>query len=434
MYAAGIIILGVLAYRGSLFGKFLLDDITLVVFNLHIRDLSGAARLFAENIGSGIGREVSSGFYRPLQMLSYALDYRLWNLSYIGYHFTNLILHILTALGVYWFVRLISKNRMLSFLSGVLFAVHPVHTEAVSYISGRADPLSVLFVLLSLIFYIKYLDFHEIRHYLLFPLCYFMALLSRESSLLLPFLILLYHYSFRRAIKLSGMVPLVIVTAAYIFMRSVALKSMLPHFASAAGPIDRLAGFFAAFADYIRLLFLPYGLHMEYGRKIFHFNDPKVLSGLLLFLLIAAYALRKRKQGGGLAFFSVAWFIIALLPVSNIFPMAAYMAEHWLYLPSVGFFILLSGALLHLYRIEKAKAAALILMTVLPVSYTIATIKQNNYWSDPVVFYTRTLEYSPGSARMYTYLALYYQMQKKDKEAALMFKKAHELEEKGNNH
>jgi hypothetical protein len=404
LYAAGIAILGLLAYRSSLSGQFLLDDLTLVVLNLHIRDLSNAALLFTENIGSGIGLEVSSGFYRPLQILSYAIDFRFWNLSYTGYHLTNLALHILTALSIYWFIRLLSKEGLLSFLAAALFAVHPVNTGAVSYISGRADPLCALFVFLCLICYIKYLDTSGMKYYLLFPLCYLCASLSRESGLMLPAFILLYHYSFRRRLRLMDIAPFAIVAAAYILMRSFALKSMLPHYHGATLS-GRLSGSFAAFAEYIRMLFLPYGLHMEYGRKVFHFNNPQVILGFLLFTLCVYFIFRKRKERG-LLFFSAAWFIIGLIPVSNIFPLGAYMAEHWLYLPSVGFYVILSFAIVHL-----PKTAAVALSIVILLGLTAATAKQNRYWNDPEVFYKRTLEYSPDSARIHTYLDVYYRMQ-----------------------
>ncbi|MFA5334650.1 MAG: hypothetical protein WC316_03275 [Candidatus Omnitrophota bacterium] len=409
LYAAGIALLGVLAYRSSLFGKFLLDDLTLIVFNFHIRDLSGAAQLFTENIGAGIGQEVSSGFYRPLQILSYAFDFRLWNLGYTGYHITNLALHILTALSAYWFIRLISKKDLLSFLAAALFAVHPVNTEAVSYISGRADPLCALFVFLCLICYIKYLDTSDMKYYLAFPLCYLCALLSREGGMILLAFIPLYHFSFRRKLRLADIAPFLIVTAVYILMRSFALKSMLPHYHSPASALQRVAGSFAAFSDYIRMLFLPYGLHMEYGRKVFNFNDPQVVAGLLLFAL-CAYFMFSRRDSRGLMFFSAAWFIAGLAPVSGVFPMGAYMAEHWLYLPSVGFFVLLSSAVIYLYRMERTRTAAVALIAVMLLAYTASTAKHNRYWSDPEAFYKRTLEYSPDSARMHTYLDLYYRM------------------------
>ncbi|MFA5093909.1 MAG: hypothetical protein WC512_01540 [Candidatus Omnitrophota bacterium] len=426
LYAAAIVILGIMAYRGSLFGKFLLDDLTLVVFNPHIRDLSGAAGLFSENIGAGMGPDVSSSFYRPFQMLTYALDLRVWGLSYIGCHFTNLLLHISAALGLYYFVRMVSGRSLLAFLSGALFAVHPVNTEAVSYISGRADPLSAAFILLCLISYVKYLDTNKVVYYALFPLCYIIAVFSRESALLVIPLVLLYHYSFRRRISAAGLAPLVAVTGLYLIARACALKSMLPHFIAPGPVMGRIAAFFAAFAEYIRILFFPYGLHMEYGRKAFGFGDPLTLSGLALFAVCVFFILKKRASRG-LDLFCAGWFIIALLPVSNIFPLNAYMAEHWLYLPSAGFFVLVSSALLYIYRIERTRLAAVALAVVVLGSYTMATIKQNRYWSEPEFFYKKTLEYSPGSARMYTYLAVHYLMQNRQHDAETMFRKAEEI-------
>ncbi|MDD5737930.1 MAG: hypothetical protein PHH20_06505, partial [Candidatus Omnitrophica bacterium] len=404
LYAAGIVTLGIMAYRSSLFGDFVLDDLTLVVLNSHIQGFSQAGRLFLENIGAGFSQEASSAFYRPLQILSYAADHSFWGLNYAGYHLTNIILHILAALGVFHLIRVITRKDALSFAAAAVFAVHPANTEAVSYISGRADPLSALFIVLCLICYIKYLDTSGVKYYVLFPLLYFCALMSRESGLMLPVLILLYHLSSKRkvtrdlALKLAF--PLAAVTAVYLLMRSAALDSMFPYY-RAAPLTARLAGFFAAFAEYIRILFLPFGLHMEYGRKVFYFNDPRVIIGALLFAACIYFVAKRRKTGGAEFFFS-AWFIAGLIPVSNIFPMGAYMAEHWLYLPSVGFYAVMASAV---FRLPKAAAVAL--SAVILLGLAAATAKQNRYWADPEVFYTRTLEYSPDSARIRTYLDIH---------------------------
>jgi len=127
----------------------------------------------------------------------------------------------------------ITRKDALSFAAAAVFAVHPANTEAVSYISGRADPLSALFIVLCLICYIKYLDTSGVKYYVLFPLLYFCALMSRESGLMLPVLILLYHLSSKRkvtrdlALKLAF--PLAAVTAVYLLMRSAALDSMFPY-------------------------------------------------------------------------------------------------------------------------------------------------------------------------------------------------------------
>lgn len=403
LYAAGIAALALLAYRSSLFGDFVLDDLTLVVLNAHIQDLSQAGRLFFENIGAGFSQKASSAFYRPLQILSYAVDHRFWGLNYAGYHLTNVILHILAALGVFHLTRMITRRDALSFLVAAVFAVHPVNTEAVSYISGRADPLSALFVFLCLICYIKYLDTSDIKYYIFFPLCYLCALMSREGALIVPVFILLYHFSFRRKVtrKLAfGLAaPLAVVTAVYLLMRSIALNSMLPHYHAAPLP-ERITGFFAAFAEYIRILFLPYGLHMEYGRKVFSLSDPRVIIGALLFAACIYFIARKSRVRGAVFFFA-AWFIAGIIPVSNIFPMGAYMAEHWLYLPSVGFYAAMASV------IRLPKVAAFALSAVILLGLAVATAKQNSYWADPEVFYTRTLEYSPDSARIRTYLDIH---------------------------
>ena len=148
-----IMILGLAVYANSLGGEFLWDDHHLIEDNMTINRWSKVTRVFTTDIASGAGGKYN--FYRPLQIISYMFDYWLWKLNPIGYHLTNILLHILTALCLYWLINLIFKQPMLAFLSSVLFVVHPVHTEAVAYISGRADSLALLFMALCFIFYAK---------------------------------------------------------------------------------------------------------------------------------------------------------------------------------------------------------------------------------------------------------------------------------------
>ena len=156
-----LIVLGFVVYGNSLCGEFLYDDILLVRDNIHIKDWTQIGSIFTKSIGSGYfaGKLVS---YRPLQMFTYMIDYSLYGLDVRGYHLTNTLIHILVALAVYWFINILYKKNILSLLASLLFLVHPIHTEAVSYISGRADPLAALFMLLCFIFYIKCIRLNKI--------------------------------------------------------------------------------------------------------------------------------------------------------------------------------------------------------------------------------------------------------------------------------
>ncbi len=421
-----IISLVLFVYFNSLTGKFLWDDDVLVNDNVYIRNWSALKKIFTKDIGAGGAKEFHA--YRPIQIFTYLVDYSLWRLNVKGYHLTNILLHILVTLAIYSLLNILYGDRFISLLTSVLFAVHPIHTEAVAYISGRADSLAALFMVFAFIFYIKYLRSNKITTYLVILLSYLFAVLSKESSLILPLLFLLYHYAFKVKFKIKQFLPVLFITFLYVLLRLTVFKTLLPPPQSlvSAALFQRLPGFFVALINYTKLLFLPLNLHMEYGYRLFNLSEPKaILGGVgLIFLLSWVYIRRKNNK---LLFFSISWFFLSLLPQSNIYSINAYMAEHWLYLPSVGFFLILAKGLAHLYKIEKLKNFAAILLIGLLTFYSFLTIKQNTYWKNPIVFYERNLKYAPDSARMLNNLAQAYKDIGKYPEAGTLFKKSIEL-------
>lgn len=382
-----IIILGFVIYANSLNGKFIWDDEFLIKDNTYIKDWQKIPKLFTPTT-----------FYRPLQMVTYTMDYFLWGLNVKGYHIGNILVHILVGLCIFWLINILFNNRILSFLTSILFLVHPIHTETVAYISGRADSLSVLFIFLCFIFYIKQKTLNRIDIYILILLSYTFAILSKESSLILPVLLLLYHYSFKTKIRLREFSSILTITIIYIVLRITLWKSLLPD-KSVTTLFQRLPGFFVAIASYIRLLLFPFGLHMEYGWRLFKFTHPQAILGAAALLLFLFYAFIKRNNR--IVFFSMAWFLGALLPVSNLFPINAYMAEHWLYLPSIGFFLILANWLYSIYKTKKNIVLVGIPVTIYIIFYSCLTIKQNEYWKEPITFYKRTLKYVSDSPRIY---------------------------------
>lgn len=423
-----IAILGVAVYSNSLNGAFIWDDEFLVENNTYIRSPDNIGNLFTKNIGAGAGRIFKP--YRPFQMLTYMMDYFLWGLDVKGYHITNTLLHILVALTIYWLITILYSDRLLSFLTSTLFLVHPIHTEAVSYISGRADSLAALFMLLCLIFYIKYLHNENKNFFYCFmTVSYIFAVFSRESSLILPFLVLLYHYAFRKKIKMKPFSTIICITFLFVFLRHMVLRSLVfPAFVSST-LLQRIPGIFVALSSYLRLLLVPSHLHLGYGDKLWSLFCPQAITGIIIFFLsvfLLIYAYRKRGVNN-LVFFAVSWFFLTLLPQSNIYPISAYMAEHWLYLPSIGFFLLIAQLLVSLFRAKRGKFISVICMVTLVAFYANTTIKQNNYWKDPIVFYTTSLKYSPDNPKLYNNLGKLYSDEGKHENAIDVYKKAIEI-------
>lgn len=425
LHLAIIIILGLLVYLNSLQGEFIWDDNGLVKENRYIRNWRHTADIFLRNTAAGAGYLECT--WRPLQILSYCFDYSLWGLNVIGYHLSNTALHILVALAVYWLSSALFADKNLALITSILFVSHPVHSEAVAYISGRADLLSSLFMLISLILYIRQLKLNSAAPllFVLMAVSYLLALLSKENALILPALLWLYHYTFKEKIKLGLLSPFLGSIAVYSLLRANQIKITA---SSLSLILKRIPGFFAAITEYFKLLALPLNLHMEHGNKLFSPGDLKVIFGLLAALSLAVYAFRKIKSNK-LFSFSILWFFIALLPTTSIYPVSAFfMAEHWLYFPAIGFFIILSDRLFALYRQKDFRIPAIILIIGLIGFYSFLTVIQNKYWNNHISFYKRTLRYAPDSARVYNNLCRAYIEKGKNIEASLACRKAIEIQ------
>ncbi len=425
LYVIFIIIFGFIVYCNSLNGQFIWDDECLIKDNRYIKSLFYIKDIFTQHIGAGA--YVEHNFYRPLQLVSYLIDYSLWGENVIGYHLVNLSLHICVALAVYKLIGAIFSVRLLSFLTSLLFIIHPIHTEAVAYISGRADSLAALFTLLCFIFYIKQTGGSRVKTYILLILSYIAALLSKEYTLIIPLLLIGYNYIFSKKIFNRDVFSILGLAVIYIILRLSVLNF------SSAGPIpqshlfQRIPGAFAAISQYFRLLFLPFDLHMEYGKPIFNFSAPKAVLGLVLVLSFLAYAFLKRKTRK-LEAFGIFWFFISILPFLNLYPLSAYMWEHWLYFPSIGFFLIAASVFESFYKKEKYRIISIIAIAGCVIFYSYLTIKQNTYWRKSVPFFERVLKYAPDSARIYNNLCSDYILAGRNREAIAVCVKALELE------
>jgi len=415
-----IALIALAIYSPALRGPFIWDDELLIQDNPHVTSLDQTGRLFTEDVEASGGEK--SALYRPLMMVTLALDYGLGRLCPVGYHVANVVWHIAVALMVFSLAFLLFEDAVPALIASLLFVVHPVHTEAVSYISGRSDPMSVLFMLGALFVYIRR-PFPAAANFFAIVIAYAACLLSRESGLILPALILFYHGVFKKKIDGPSLGAVLVLAAAYGILRFTALDFLMPHASDQGSLGARLPGFFAAFLNYLRLLVWPADLHMEYGTVFFRPTDPQAAGGLA-FLLAALGCLAFAWRRSRLAAFGIGWFLIGLLPFSNLFPINAYMAEHWLYLASIGIFLLVAQGLYALYRHPRLKKLSLGLIAALVGFYGALTfIHNNNYWRDPVLFYERTWAYAPYSWRVANNLGTTYQEKGElDKAEAYLFK------------
>jgi len=425
-YIAIILIaaLGFSVYLNSLNNGFVWDDNLLVKDNIYIKGLSRIADIMRSEIGEGgRGKYI---FYRPIQMFTYALDYAVWRLNSFGYHLTNILLHVICAVILFWFLLNVLPSKAVALVTALFFVSHPIHTEAVAYISGRAESLAAIFALGSFAFYIKYLKTGMVDKYLSAIALFICALFSMEYVIVLPLLFVAYNLIFEKKAAVMKLIPFIAAIVIYFFIRAATSRYPSENLLNIGGALDRLPGFFTAIAGYFKVLVLPLGLHMEYGNPVFSFTDTKAAAGMIILLLSIIYAVKERRDK--ITLFSVAFFYISLLPFSNVYPLNAYMAEHWLYFPSVGFFLLLSYKLVAIYERDRASMITAIIIIVLLMSYSILTIRQNIFWRGGVKFYERLLKYAPANARIYNNLGTEYNALGESIKAVEMYKKAIEID------
>jgi tetratricopeptide (TPR) repeat protein len=344
-------------------------------------------------------------YYRPVVFATFALEAQVAGDAPALFHATNLLLHAIAASLLYTAALALGAGRGAALAGSLLFALHPVQSEAVFYVSGRTDLLAAGFALAALLLHARagrWCQDTVGRWTSIGAASFFaLALACKESVAVMPLALacgdrMLAPEASRslRAI-LRRSLPYVLVLAAHAAWRA----SLAGEGLVLSGPRDglRLAAAAAAFADYLGLLLLPTGLHLE--RFASDEAAWRVAIGLLGLALLVASAYRARPA----IRFWLTWAGCAYLPTSNLIPVypglpegRVFAPEHFLYLPSTG--LLLAFSLAVAPRLPARVAAAGLVVALL--AYTAILHDRARDWRDAETLYTQTLEHSPGSARV----------------------------------
>jgi protein O-mannosyl-transferase len=409
-----LVVAGFFVYFNSFSNKLFWDDDDGITNNLYIKDWSYFPRYFSENLIAGAGQV--SNYWRPLILISFAVDYHVFGLAPFGYHLTNLFWHVLAAWLIYLLFYKLSKRHWLSFWPALIFLIHPLQTEAVTYVSGRADPMGAVFVLLSLLTYIIYRQ-HRSKIFISLSLLSFIgALLSKEQSIMLPALIFITEFFFffdkhKWRESLALFLPFALISVGYFLARIFFLNfnDLLSGVDYVSGYDNslktRLLTFTYVFVKYLALLFAPFNLHMAYEVKpITSFWSWPVA----LFVLAASvfgYIIKKYWHKDKLLVFGLAWFLLMLLPRTNIISINRPLYEHWLYLPMAGFWL---AIILLVEKLKIKKEILLVVLSIFCIFFITLTIKRNFEWRDPITFYEKNLSYTPNSFIQHNNLGMAY--------------------------
>ena len=426
------VVLGFLAYANTFTGDWVWDDVSSVLLHKNVQEPRQVFQLFKEDqhaFGRGQGN-----FYRPLVSTSFMVDF--W-LSYdpvadgpeserqgypavkpLIFHLSNTLWHVAAAVLLFFLLARLQAPRIIQAVTPMLFVLHPMHTEAVAYISGRADMMSATFILAALLCALttargpwRHVGTGASGLFFILGLC------SKESTMIYPVLlglgILLAPNADGTAPRRSDwrgrLAPLAVALAilvSYGALRSTVLKFSEGGGGAGAGLGQRLVETGQAMAFYIKTLFVPTGLHMEQTLA----GTPwwTMLFGAVAIAGIIALMVWSYRSGHRRVTLGFAWFLAAWLPISGIFPLNAPMAEHWMYVPMAGFWWALLELLLLFAKRTGARLLIPTLATVLALVFLYGTVTRNQDWGSNEAIFESTLAENPDTLRVHSNLATTY--------------------------
>jgi len=432
-------------YLNALPNGFVFDDLLVVRDNPYVNQPRWVLHAFTTDYWRGTSVDM---LYRPLAIFSYGLNSMVHGMRPFGFHLVNVGLHVIISLLVVRLTKQLFANHRLAWITGLLFALHPIHTEAVTSIVGRAELLIALFSLLAICLYLdaRVSPLREGRRkFALCLVCYLLAALSKENGITVPALILLAEITqclavgnrdrfrgqgLRRTLLCYGV--LAGVAAVYLLVRFAVLGNLTLAYSSERAFTVRgtLIGFpwplqFANaleyFALYLKLLIFPLHLCSDYSYNqlpahgtIWHWGIGVGALALLAMIVTAVAAVRRAPP----LFFGITFFLLAFLPSSNfIIPILTTLAERTMYLPSFGFLLSIAWAINHTMEKEEqlnvrgasvrrpAWAFGCSLLVLILAFYSVRTVLRNRDWRNEIALFSSATRVSPQCANAWNCLA-----------------------------
>lgn len=404
-------------YANTFDNAFVVGDIQLIQGNAAIKDSSVLVTAFTRGYWWVGTTEESGTYYRPLVVLLDAWDHLLWGRKPFGYHLTNTLLHIGVTYLVFRLAQAWIRSPFAALGAALLFAVHPIHVHAVSYISARSALLCAALYAGAALAALRYrrdalAGRAGPRDLGIMLACYAGGLLALEAAITLPvaLAVLLFPPREQRRAWLLRLVPffasLLVVTAVYFIVRRLAIGAVLSHKTSLADHLPLVpVALTIAKTDlyYLAKLVVPTDLsYVAPFVPVLRAGDPEGLAGLFGLLAIVAVTLAgPRRWLAERA--ALGWVLLTLLPVSGLVPLDHFVKGQHAYLPSIGACILFASlgrrALRGLARRAPGRTALLAVggaSGLVLAGYGVQTLIENNYWQSPTSLYTRVIALEPG--------------------------------------
>jgi tetratricopeptide (TPR) repeat protein len=373
------------------------DDDVLVTGNAMITQLTpGSVR--------EIFTSFSSGLYHPLVLLSYAVEFKFFKLDPLAYHCTNLLLHLLNCVLVFWLFKRVAGNKWVAFIVALLFGIHPMHVESVAWIAERKDVLYAAFYLAALIAYDYYATGNRRRFYYAALVLFVCSLLSKPMAMTLPVILILMDFLRGRkfsSVAIMDKLPFFLGAVLFAVVAVAAQYTVQPPDLSSSFPfIERTLAASYGFLFYLQKLVFPVKLAAIYPDFVPQLPWAYAYPAAVL-ALGAAVALTVRRTRKIL--FGALFFLAAIFPTLQFLPNGwGIPADRYTYLPSLGLFYLFAEGAVWLARRgifnkKLYRGAFISAFVVLIAVFSAASWQRSLVWHDSVSMYTDVIYKYPDN-------------------------------------
>ncbi len=432
-----LFIFTLLLYGNTIQHGFVLDDYSVITENsVTQKGITAIPEIFTHFYRYGHA-EMGDGLYRPLSVIMFAIE---WNISPnnpVIHHFVTILFYLLTIQILYLFLRRILRNYspILPLSIALLFAAHPTHTEVVANIKSRDELMAFFFSILALYYSLIYLDAKKIKSLWISCLCFSLALLSKETAILLVVILpaTFYFFSeeswktyFKPAICFGTIALLFLILRYYVLANNgssyeiAVLENPLIHLSFT----ERFPTTISLLGHYLFLLFIPDKLLYDYSFNqipIVSYTNTNFILSLLIILFLIIYSLYTFKKKNVITY-GIIFFILTIALFSNIpLKIGSIFSVRFLYFPSLGFCIalplLLNGLIARKYPLSKntiknsfarpQKTLVIILIAITSL-FTIKTIHRNSAWKDNFTLFTSDSKALKNNAKAHLFLGVEY--------------------------
>jgi len=422
-------------YFNTLHNGFVFDDLPLIQGSKILPSL--------DNPRSIISVFTQKKGYRPVRTLSYAIDYHISGLNPISYHISNIIYHTITAFFVYLVTLSMVSNRISALCAAILFAVHPVQTDSVAYLAGRRDILSGLFFFMGFYGFLTYRKTNRLIFAPLIMIAYLLSIGSKEIGVTLPALFFIFDLvnqtlpgkkglNPRPLSSLTGAIKSTVIKHPYFYGFFVTGALAFSYYKVFINSPSHQYAYYGdsiwvtfltvgrILVHYIQLLLFPVNLVADYSYDAFPLSvslfEWSTLSSFLLLVGIGVFIITMITRKKWIAFGGI-WFFVTLLPVCHLIPHHELLAEHYLYIPSYGFFLMVAIAITALLQGKRYVPLTLFLFASVIILLSVRTFDRNRDWKDSMTLWGKTVKTVPACARAQNNLGVEYLFAQKYTEA-----------------